>query len=1199
MKPSIGTSLAALSRAARRMGFSRLALLFLLLTVTNALAQNGTVSGHVVDSAGLAVPDATVTITSNSTNVVYEVRTNGEGYYQFPPLVPGNYVAKVTAKGFEVETIGNVTLEVGGSLRIDAALKLGSVTQDVLVTASAPELVVDNPDRGNVIESEFVQNIPLNIRNPLQMVNFAQGVTAYSTDSGNNDNSESLTNTFRINGGKLATTESLLDGGVNTTQYDLNAIAAVPQVDSIQEFKVITDAYSPEYGHTSGGVVTFSTKSGTDRLHGTVYDYIRNSDTDANTFNANQIGSPLPHLERNQYGYATGGPVAFPPHFRSPDHKTFFFQSYEGLRQTTAVLPSSETYTVPTALERTGDFSHTFDSAGNLIKIYDPSTTTLQPAGSTACTATPVTAGQTVYCRTPFAGNKIPNLDAAGKAIIASYPMPNQPGQGLSSVNNFLGTAPQSSNQDTVNLRVDHKFSDKHSIFFRYDWFQRFNFFGDPYGDNLSPTSNHQRLPGDNVMLDHTWVITPAIVLEHHFVRAHQESNRIPETLGFNPAMLGFASNVTSGLQTTTFPEVKSATRVSALGPQSGNEADAGTTYEYGASLSWLKGKHSLKFGFDYRDLIQKLDVNQLVSLSTNTANTSFTGGPNAQSAGVDSGDGIADILLGTAAVTSGFVPGLLTVHPYYAFYAMDEYHITPKLTLTYGLRYSIEFPDLETHNQFQYLNLTSTSPLSGQTSLGTLTGGPGFVGVDGAGQRLSNPQYTNFDPRLGFAYGLNNKTVVRGGFGLFHAPSFLWLSNSTSQGYSEPTTSIAAQTNGVVPLYNMDNPFPSGLIPITGNSLGLDTNVGLPIAGYPRNQINSYSAQWSVDVQRQLPDNFVVTAGYVANAGVHLYTPFNYNQLPDSDLALGTALQGAVANPFYGVVTQANSPLSKSTVQAYQLLLPHPQFGTMTSFYDSRGHSSYNSMQVTVEHRFSQGLSILGVYTYSRMFDNVGDYFSYLLGATGFTDNYCPSCDRSISNQDLKNVLRASGEYELPFGQGKPFLTNRWASQVVGGWSLGIFYTFDTGLPVQITESNNTNLFGGGSPMRPNIVRGVPLTPPGGRHIKIGPANTASLYFNPVAFSQAPAFTYGNAPRYIDGIRAPGTDNFDMHVEKQIPLHEELALKFRVEFFNAFNHPQFAAPSGASIGNSSGAISPTFGDIVPSQANNPRELQGSLRLSF
>jgi hypothetical protein len=288
--------------------------LFLMLAACPALAQNSSISGHIADSTSLAVEGAQVTVDRAATNDHHETITNGEGYFQFPSLTPGTYILRVSATGFAKETVSEVRLEVGAPRDIGVVLKPESVTQAVEVTAGAPELVVDQPDRGNVIESEFVQNIPLNIRNPLQMVNFAQGVTAYSTDSGNNDNSESLTNTFRINGGKLATTESLLDGGVNTTQYDLNAIAAVPQVDSIQEFRVLTDAYSPEYGHTSGGVVTFSTKSGTDHLHGTVYDYIRNSDTDANSYNADQIHSPLPHLERNQYGYAIGG--------RQPFHRT-------------------------------------------------------------------------------------------------------------------------------------------------------------------------------------------------------------------------------------------------------------------------------------------------------------------------------------------------------------------------------------------------------------------------------------------------------------------------------------------------------------------------------------------------------------------------------------------------------------------------------------------------------------------------------------------------------------------------------------------------------------------------------------------------------------------------------------------------------------------------------------------------------------
>jgi hypothetical protein len=1167
----------------------------ILIAPILASAQSGLVSGHIADSTGASVVKATVDIQNTGTGIRWTTNTNSSGYFQFPPLEPGPYSVRVTADNFAVANVTNLRLEVGGTQTVDVVLQPATAAETVLVSAGAPELEVNHPDRGNVIESEFVQTMPLNIRNPLQMVNFAQGVTPYSLDSGNNDASEAYTNTFRINGGKIATTESLLDGGVNTTQYDLNAIAAVPQVDSIQEFKVLTDAYAPEWGHTSGGVVTFSTKSGTDKLHGSVFEYIRNSDTDANSFAADLAGSPKPHFERNQYGYAIGGPAAFPPHYRDANHRTFFFQTYEGLRQSQA---GNFTYTVPTALERQGDFSQSFDTKGNLIVIYDPSSTTLQPAGSTACTATPVAAGQTVYCRSPFPGNKIPNLDPAGKAIINSYPTPNQHGSGLSSVNNFFSASPTSSIQDTVNSRLDHKFTEKHSIFLHYDWFQRYNYFGDPYGNSLSPTSNHQRLPGDNTMLDHTWLLSSDLVFEHHFVYAHQESNRIPETLGFDPTTLGFASSVTAGLQSTTFPSVASANRLSALGPQGGLEADGGTTYEYAASLSFLKGKHSLKFGFDYRSLAEDYHINQLVSL---TGNSNFTGGPYVEGLAnePDSGSGIADLLLGTGTVTSGIIPGIHTVHPYYAFYAEDEYHVTPKLALTYGLRYSLELPDVEGHNQYQYLDLTSPSPLNSEvTSLGTLTGGPGFVGVNGAGRELSNPQYTNLDPRAGFAYRWNEKTVLRGGFGIFHAPSFLWLGPTASQGYSEPTTSIPALANGVTPLYNMDNPFPNGLQPITGNSLGLDTNAGLAIAGFPRNQINSYSQQWSIDIQRQLPSNFVLTVGYVGNSAVHLYVPYNYDQLPDRDLAMGSALTATVPNPFYGAITTQTSALSKPTVRAFQLLLPHPQFTTMTSYLDSRGQSTYEALQLSLEHRFSQGLSLLVAYTHSKMIDNVADFFSFLSGG-GFQDNYCPSCDRSISAQDLPDVIRASGQYELPLGPGKAWANKGILSRTVGGWSVGSFFTYDDGLPTQVTSPansvNSTNVFGGSTPIRPDAVSGVSTGIPGGRNIRIGgPAGTVSEYFNPAAFMATPAYQFGNAPRYLSSIRLPGSLNFDMLAAKEIPLVEKIALNFRVEFFNAFNRVQLTG-----VNTTYSSAPNTFGYISPTNLNSPRSIQGSLRLSF
>jgi hypothetical protein len=503
---------------------------------------------------------------------------------------------------------------------------------------------------------------------------------------------------------------------------------------------------------------------------------------------------------------------------------------------------------------------------------------------------------------------------------------------------------------------------------------------------------------------------------------------------------------------------------------------------------------------------------------------------------------------------------------------------------VTYGLRYNLEMADQEAHNQYQFLDLSSTSPLNGKVNIpGTLQGGPGFVGVNGVGSRLQHTQYMNFDPRIGFAYSLDNKTVVHGGFGIFHAPSMISLGPTASQGYSAVTNSNPAEPNGVTPQYNMDNPFPDGLTQPSGSSQGLLTNVGLSIGGFPRQQQVSYSEQWSLDVQRMLPANIALTVGYVGNNGIHLYVPYNYNQLPDSDLSMGTQLTATVANPFYGVITNPTSPLAAKTVQYGQLLRPFPQFQNVTGYMPGYGHSNYNALQVSAERRFSQGLALLFAYTYSKMMDNVGD----ALISTQFQDTYCSACDWSVSQQDLTQVLRISGEYELPMGHGKPFVQHGLGAALLGGWNVGAFYTFDTGAPVQVTSPNNSNSFGGGTTMRPDIVTGVSRSAPGGRKIANGGA-----YFNPAAFTQTPAFQFGNAPRYLSEVRAPGTNNWDMLVGRQIPLHEQFALNFKMEFFNMFNRVQFAGPN-ANISSSS------FGYIFLNQTNTPREIQASLRLSF
>ena len=1137
----------------------------------HVLAQSSVLTGHLVDRTGNAVAGAQIEVINNDTQAQTQTETNGQGVYQFPPLIPGDYVLTATAPTFGTVTVQHVIIEVGSERTVDVTLAPASDVQNVTVTASAPELITDQPDRGDVIEAEFVQNIPLNIRNPLQLVNFSVGVTPSNKDSGNNDQSQVYTNSFRINGGKTFTTESLLDGGVNTTPYDFNAVAAVPQVDSIQEFKVLTTAYAPEWGLTSGAVVTFATKSGGNQFHGSLFEYLRNSAADSNSFDARARNVAKPHFERNQFGGTFGGPAALPflPGFSGP-HKTFFFVNYERLQQGTA---TNAFYTVPTALERNGDFSQSYvlNPAGTpvLNTIYDPST--LKAGG-----------------RTPFAGNKISNLDPVGKAILNSYPLPNAQAANGVDTNNYYSNVPTTSQQNTVGARLDHRFSDKHSIFAHFAWFERFNFFGDPYHNGLSPVANNQRLPGDNVMLDHTWTLTPNLVLDHHFVRVHQESNRIPPSLGFNPTSLGFNANVIAGLPSTTFPYLRSANRISPLGPTSGLEADGGTTYEYAVSLSQLKGRHSPKYGFIYRFESLDYNINQLVTV---TATNNFTGGPSATAPASTSGSGIADLLLGTGQVTSGVVPGFRFSHPYFGFYAQDQYRVTPRLTLTYGLRYGIELPDQEAHNQVQYLDLSSPSPLNATVhGLGTLTGGPAYVGINGVGRRLQDTGYKNLDPRFGFAYQSGTKTVVRGGFGIFHAPALINLGSGTSQGFTAVTTSLTTPDN-VSPLYNLDNPFPSGLIQPTGSQSGLATNAGFAISGYPRQQRISYSEQWSLDVQRELPGNTVLTVGYVGNNGLLLYAPVNVNQLPDSYYSQGAALTAQVTNPFAGTITNTASALSRATVQRYQLLLPHPQFTSITSSFSNAGSSTYHALQLTLERRFSNGFSLLTNYTHSKMIDNVGDYLDFLGGLT-FQDYTCPGCDRSVSSQDLSDVLRVAGVYQLPAGKGRAYLTKGPLAALAGGWNVGSFFSYDSGLPVRVglqSSASTSNVFGGGAP-RPNAT-GAAVEVPGGRHV-VHQAGVATPYFNAAAFATPAPYSFGTASRYQSGIRVPGTLNFDVLLEKQIPLYERFDLNFRAEAFNVVNHVQLG-------GVASTLNAANFGLIIPTQANDPRSLQVSLRLTF
>jgi hypothetical protein len=1149
---------------------------------TPLFSQNASVSGNVVDSQHAGIKGSQVTLANTNTRVKVETTTNGRGEFLMPPVAPGTYEIKAQAPGFGTTEVTGITLEVGQSKVLTLMLNVGAVAETVQVTDTPPELTTDRADRSLMIEPAFVESIPLDIRNPLQIISVAAGVTKGNDGlSGQNYSSQSRSNTFRINGAKGSTTDVLIDGAANTTAY-YNQDAGIPGVDSVQETRVYTDAYAPEYGRTSGGYVAFALRSGANTLHGSAFEFFRNESMDANGFNANMAGLAKGSFSRNQFGFRLGGPVVIPKLMNGHD-KTFFFFSYDGLRDMSA---GSFTGTVPTTLERQGDFSQTFDAKGNLIVMYDPSSTTPNAKG-------------TNYTRTAFPGNKIPNLNAIGAAILALYPQPNQPGTGSSNLNNFFSNAPGTDNNNSYDTRIDHHFNGRHSIFGHYTDFTNIIHNSDYFGNGLSPVMADDRIPGKNITVDHTWAIKSDLIFEHHMSWAHSESNRA-EAVHKTPASLGFnASNSAPGITANMSPQI-SISGATATGSEStlGNsypfEANASSVWQYAANTNWMKGKHIFKFGVDLRRYpVQLWDPQQM----TISAGTKFTNGPNttSPSPSTDSGSGMAELLLGLANVTSGYEPETKSVHYYYGAYAQDTWKVTSKLTLTYGLRYNYETGDVENNNLLNYIDTTSTSPINGKVVslpnepvIPTLIGGVGIPGLNGSSRQLQQPESLHFEPRLGVTYQLNDKTILHTGLGIFYHPAAAWQQYPNADGAIRSSTSIAAQSNGVQPLagYNFASPFPLGLPTPYGNSAGLGIDLGQSIAGPGPNQNIPYQLNYSLDIQRLLPASFVVTVAYAGNEGVHLMAPLYLNQIPDSALALGATLRTTVANPFFGVITDPTSTISTATVSYEQLLQPFPQFTGVEQLNSGVGHSTYTAGQLTVEHRAKQGLSVIFAYTFSKAIDNVGEMTSVAGTYAGFQNIHCPRCDKSRSDQNETHVVRWNTRYELPFGSQKPFLNKGVVAQIVGGWAASSIYSLDTGRPLTVSATNYSYSFSGGG-FRPNTT-GVSDKEPGGAQIKLN-----GQYFNAAAFTQPANYTFGNASRHLADIDSPTNWNLDAMLEKETQLCKNYTVSFRAEAFNALNKVFFTGPTTS-------VSSATFGQIASlSQSNTPRKIQMSLRFTF
>jgi hypothetical protein len=1127
--------------------------------------------GTVLDPSGAAVPKASVTVVNTSTNLEARTVTGSDGRYSFPSLPPGGpYTITVAGSGFNTEVRTGITLEVNQSLRLDFTLRLGATTETVQVTAAAPLIESATSAMGQVINTRSIVNLPLNQRNAYSLVFLAPGVEGDASFSYNSAN-------ISINGGRPGSTDILVDGIPSSPALanPIEGFAVFPSVDAVQEFKVQTNTYSAEFGRSGSGIINMIYKSGTNQFHGSVFEFLRNSDLDSNGFFSNRNGVALPNFKRNQFGASLGGPVDIPKVYKGRD-KTFFFFAYEGLRQGSATTLNT---TVPTAAQRAGDFSHTLNAAGQQVTIYDPTTTAPQGTG---------------YVRQPFPGNIIPSgrIDAVARNVVNYYPLPNQPGAPNSGVNNYYAATNSVLDTNSIDAKVDENLSDRSRFFVRYS---RLGLNQPapallPSAMRMAQNSpDNQAQTNNSAAIDYTLTLSPTDLVEVRYGFARIKLNYTSISLGFNPTTLGFPTYIAANADHLLFPGIAAQNYYSLGNPGQGDTRDPSfDSHLIGIENTRILSSHTLRFGWEGR-LLRVDDTESGSSTGNFSFSNSITQGPNPNAASAIAGNGIASLLLG---VGSGSMlidsKDAATQSHYMGAFIQDDWKVTRKLTLNLGLRYDLDIPRTERYNRMETFDPYVPSPLAGPTGISGLMGGTVFAGVGGNSRRQFDPQWHNFDPRFGFAWQPATNTVIRGGYGIFYSAS-LRVANATigNEGFSAATDYVGSP-NGLTPSVYLSNPFPTGLNHPAGSSQGLLTGIGSsfenPLIG--DNKV-PYMENWDLDVQHQLPGDVLVDASYVGSHGVHLNMAgennYNINQLTPAAIALGSRLQQSVPNPFYGIIS--TGPESAAAIPLSYLLAPFPQFTTVYASFPTGGYSDYNSFQLKVEKRFNHGLNALLSYTAQKLIDDFSQISNVGNSTGGIQNIYNGQAERAVSSNDRSQRLVISGTYELPFGRGKAFGRNwsRGIDALIGEWQVNGIYDYQTGFPISVTTQNTcTNC--GVNTLRPNN---------DGQSAELsGPiSQRLNGYFNTSVFSQPAPFTFGNTGRTLPDVRAPSGQDIDFSLFKNFKPIERLTVEFRAEAFNILNQVVFGMPN-------TGLNSNQFG-VINSQANAPRQIQFGLKLLF
>jgi outer membrane receptor protein involved in Fe transport len=1109
--------------------------------------QTAQITGRITDSARAVIVGAQVSVVNTETGVRRELLSNEEGYYTAPLLARGTYSVQAKQPGFKESLRTGLSLDEGQVLRIDFTMEVGQVSERVEVSGAAPLLETENATVSTVVTNQKILDMPTVGRNPLQFALLVPGVRAAGS-YGDLPVSAFSGGRAAIGGGGVSTNNYMVDG-IAAENFTSGSLQTPLSVDATEEFRLIVRTPSAEYGRTGGGIINLISKSGTNAFHGSLYEFNRNKVLRANDFFSNRASRPRQPFNFNQYGATLGGPIR--------KDKTFFFFNWEQFKQRTL---ATTIRTVPTALQREGDFSQTFTNTGALVQIFDPLSTRPDPNNPAN------------RIRDQFPGNRIPanRISPTARAVNAFFPAPNQAGTALTNANNFFGVGSSPIDKDIYGLRLDHYLTPLRRLAGRYTWDKVVqgvpNFFGNvaETGTSDLPLQRH------SAFVSFSDALRPNLLFDIRGGLNFYLPNRVTRSFGFDVSQLALPARLNSQMQVPSFPRFNLGADMAAIGADQGDTlVQSNKAWSYTGTLTWIRGAHTWKFGSDNR--VYQLNNTQGAAGATFDFSRAFTQGPNPNTTGATSGFTYASFMLGTPSGGQiGYGAPVTETVKNFALFAQDDWKVTPRLTLNLGLRWEVEGGITDRHGAISNFDPDVISQVNGVT----LRGGLAFPGVNGLSRGHRDAELTNFQPRLGAAWQFLPRTVLRAGYGITYLPTSGIYVGLDRSGFSLNTPLLASTDGGFTPFETLANPFPNGRLDPVGSSQGALTLLGQSISGNLRDLRRGYAQQWGLSLQRELPGNWLVELGYMGNRGTKLPGRRTFDYLPEQFRALGTGLQTLVDNPYFGIIP-ATLPLGQRQVARANLLDTYPQFAG-ASGYATLADSIYHAGTLRIEKRFSGGLSVLVAYTFSKLIDNnTGDGGNNFAesGDNGVRNWDNLDAERSVSSNDLPQRLVVSTSYELPFGRtSQPFVR-----ALLGGWQINAITSFQSGNVIGVTQ--NATAFGSS---KPNVVGDPSLDNP-----------TIDNWLNRAAFVNAPAFTFGNVGRNLPRTRSDGQNNIDLSLMKTFSIREQIRLQFRAESFNLTNTPVFGNPAAnIDAGN--------FGTVTGFAANNtPRNFQLALKLYF